>query len=50
MLMHEFGHTLGLPHDVPAPSIMPLSKRSLTIQQNDIDYLRKIYSGHVRGE
>ena len=50
VLMHEFGHTLGLPHDVPAPSIMPVSKRSLTIQQNDIDYLRKIYSGHVRGE
>ena len=50
VLMHEFGHTLGLPHDVPAPSIMPLSKRSLTIQQNDVDYLRKIYSGHVRGE
>ena len=50
VLMHEFGHTLGLPHDVPAPSIMPLSGRSLTIQQNDIDYLRKIYSGHVRGE
>ena len=50
VLMHEFGHTLGLPHDVPAPSIMPDSGRSLNIQQNDIDYLRKIYSGHVRGE
>ena len=50
VLMHEFGHTLGLPHDVPVPSIMPVSGRSLNIQQNDIDYLRKIYSGHVRGE
>ena len=33
VLMHEFGHTLGLPHDVPAPSIMPVSGRSLNIQQ-----------------
>ena len=50
VLIHEFGHTLGLPHDVPSPSIMPVSQRSLNIEGNDIDYLRKIYSGHVRGE
>ena len=50
VLIHEFGHPLGLPHDVPTPSVMANSWTYPNIRQNDVDYLRKIYSGHVRGE
>ena len=51
VLIHEFGHPLGLPDRiVPAPSVMTDPDNVMNVTQNDVDYLRKIYSGHVRGE
>ena len=52
VLIHEFGHTLGIPHPSTStyPGVMSDPDNFLNVTQNDIDYLRKIYSGHVRGE
>ena len=48
-LMHEFGHPLGIGHPSSTfPGVM--SGTHSRIRQGDIDYLRMIYSGHVRGE
>ena len=53
VMLHEFGHTLGLADHLdkltpPVRGVM--SNDSMTITQAEIDYLLKIYSGHVRGE
>ena len=59
VIVHEFGHTLGIPDlgsvnpdgTVNHAGIMSNDHAKYpNIADDDIDYLRKIYSGHVRGE
>ena len=53
VMVHEFGHTLGLADHLDKltpPVLGVMSNDSMTITQDEIDYLLKIYSGHVRGE
>ena len=53
VMVHEFGHTLGLADHLDkltSPVLGVMSNDSMTITQEEIDYLLKIYSGHVRGE
>ena len=51
-LRHELGHTLGIPHPPTStyPGLMSDSKTYQNITQADIDDLKKIYSGHEKGE
>ena len=52
-LVHEFGHTLGIP-DLASKyhaGVMSNDHASYpNVADADIDYLRKIYSGHMRGQ
>ena len=55
VMVHEFGHTLGLKDGLdeltrPVQGVMSNPDRYMSITQAEIDYLLKIYSGHVRGE
>ena len=55
VMLHEFGHTLGLKDGLdelssPVRGVMSSPDTQMTITQAEIDYLLKIYSGHVRGE
>ena len=50
VMVHELGHTLGLSHDHSVPGIMSDPNAHVTMTQDDIDYLLKLYSGHVRGK
>ena len=54
VMIHEFGHTLGLKDGLdkltpPVQGVMSAPDRYKEITQAEIDYLLKIYSGHVRG-
>ena len=55
VMLHEFGHTLGLKDGLdeltpPVRGVMSNPNKHMSISQAEIDYLLKIYSGHVRGE
>ena len=50
VMVHEFGHALGLPDNPEAPYVSGIMVGTQTISSDDTTLLGTIYEGHTRGE